>query len=547
MEKKSLKWLYKNGKSSIPAMVLLSVFSASLSLLSLRFVEASRSLINIAIGSAEGSFRNAVLLLLCLLGLQLVLQIGINFLQVHASARLEISLKQKIFRRLIRKEYLAVSKFHSGELLNRLNSDISVIVNGIVTVIPAAVLFLTSIVGGFIMLYSIDRVLAGLILAIGPFVLIGARLYSRRYKALHKKCQEADGKTKSFMLEILQNLLVVKSFGNETPVMEKSSGLQNESYRLRIKRTKVSVVAHVGLFLIFNAGYYFAVAFGAYRLSTGTGINFGDFTAILQLVNQIQSPFKQIASLIPQVFSTIASAERMLELEELAEEKEEKSVNAREVYRGLEEIVFDHVSFSYNQDSTVSGIDMHIKKGEHVVVAGESGAGKSTAVKLLLSIFQPQEGKIYLKTKNGNIPISCQTRSLFAYVPQGNLILSGTIRENITFACGAASEEEIIKSAKIAQIWDFIESLEDGLDTKIGEKGLGLSEGQAQRIAIARAILYDAPVLLLDEATSALDSDTEIALLRAIRSMTDKTCILVSHKKAAFEICDRVLYVEKKR
>ncbi len=547
MEKKSLKWLYKNGKSSIPAMALLSVFSASLSLLSLRFVEASRSLINIAIGSAEGSFRNAVLLLLCLLGLQLVLQIGINFLQVHASARLEISLKQKIFRRLIRKEYLAVSKFHSGELLNRLNSDISVIVNGIVTVIPAAVLFLTSIVGGFIMLYSIDRVLAGLILAIGPFVLIGARLYSRRYKALHKKCQEADGKTKSFMLEILQNLLVVKSFGNETPVMEKSSGLQNESYRLRIKRTKVSVVAHVGLFLIFNAGYYFAVAFGAYRLSTGTGINFGDFTAILQLVNQIQSPFKQIASLIPQVFSTIASAERMLELEELAEEKEEKSVNAREVYRGLEEIVFDHVSFSYNQDSTVSGIDMHIKKGEHVVVAGESGAGKSTAVKLLLSIFQPQEGKIYLKTKNGNIPISCQTRSLFAYVPQGNLILSGTIRENITFACGAASEEEIIKSAKIAQIWDFIESLEDGLDTKIGEKGLGLSEGQAQRIAIARAILYDAPVLLLDEATSALDSDTEIALLRAIRSMTDKTCILVSHKKAAFEICDRVLYVEKKR
>lgn len=547
MEKKSLKWLYKNGKSSIPAMVLLSVFSASLSLLSLRFVEASRSLINIAIGSAEGSFRNAVLLLLCLLGLQLVLQIGINFLQVHASARLEISLKQKIFRRLIRKEYLAVSKFHSGELLNRLNSDISVIVNGIVTVIPAAVLFLTSIVGGFIMLYSIDRVLAGLILAIGPFVLIGARLYSRRYKALHKKCQEADGKTKSFMLEILQNLLVVKSFGNETPVMEKSSGLQNESYRLRIKRTKVSVVAHVGLFLIFNAGYYFAVAFGAYRLSTGTGINFGDFTAILQLVNQIQSPFKQIASLIPQVFSTIASAERMLELEELAEEKEEKSVNGREVYRSLEEIVFDHVSFSYNQDSTVSGIDMHIKKGEHVVVAGESGAGKSTAVKLLLSIFQPQEGKIYLKTKNGNIPVSCQTRSLFAYVPQGNLILSGTIRENITFACGAASEEEIIKSAKIAQIWDFIESLEDGLDTKIGEKGLGLSEGQAQRIAIARAILYDAPVLLLDEATSALDSDTEIALLRAIRSMTDKTCILVSHKKAAFEICDRVLYVEKKR
>ena len=510
-------------------MVLLSVFSASLSLLSLRFVEASRSLINIAIGSAEGSFRNAVLLLLCLLGLQLVLQIGINFLQVHASARLEISLKQKIFRRLIRKEYLAVSKFHSGELLNRLNSDISVIVNGIVTVIPAAVLFLTSIVGGFIMLYSIDRVLAGLILAIGPFVLIGARLYSRRYKALHKKCQEADGKTKSFMLEILQNLLVVKSFGNETPVMEKSSGLQNESYRLRIKRTKVSVVAHVGLFLIFNAGYYFAVAFGAYRLSTGTGINFGDFTAILQLVNQIQSPFKQIASLIPQVFSTIASAERMLELEELAEEKEEKSVNAREVYRGLEEIVFDHVSFSYNQDSTVSGIDMHIKKGEHVVVAGESGAGKSTVLKLLLGLYEPERGTITIGGRKVSDITDQERRTCIGCVEQHFFRVPGTIREQITLGDPRITGEMAEKAARLAGIHTSIETLPDGYETVCTE-GI-FSQGEWQLLSIARAVAADPAVLLLDEITANLDAETEARVLEALSSASrGRTVLSVSHR-----------------
>ena len=404
---------------------------------------------------------------------------------------------------------------------------------------------MTTVIGSFIYLFRIDNTLALIILAVGPFVAVGARLYSRKYKILHKKCQEADGKTKSFMLEILQNLLVVKSFSNEERVIGKSEELQNRSYKLRVIRTKISTVAHVGMFLIFNAGYYFAVAYGAWRISTGV-INFGDFTAILQLVNQIQSPFKDISSLVPQVFAVIASAERIIELEDAADEPSvEMPINPADVYSKMEEIVFDNAEFSYSRDSIVSGINMHIKKGECVVIGGESGVGKSTAVKLLLGIFEPDKGKIYIKTTDGEIPVEKSTRPLFSYVPQGNLILSGTIRENITFACSDATEEDIIKSAKIAQIWDFICTLDKGLDTEIGEKGLGLSEGQAQRISIARAILYGAPVLLLDECTSALDSETESALLKAIREMTDKTCIIISHKKAAFEMCDHVEYVKK--
>lgn len=545
MKNQPLQWVLKNARKSIPAILLLSGLSACLSLLSLEFVKASRSLVNIATDSGTGSFGHAAFLLIILLLGQLGMQLVVKLLQTHISSRLEISMKQRIFRSLIGKKYLAIADYHSGELLNRLNSDISTVVNAIVTVAPSAVLFITLIIGGFSMLYSIDRTLALIILAIGPLVAAGARLYSAKYKLLHKKCQAADGKTKSYMLEILQNLLVVKSFSNEQPVLEKSEDLQNHSYRLRIHRTKVSCVAHVGMFLIFNAGYYFALAYGAYQLSL-SAIAVGDFTAMLQLVNQIQTPFKNLSALVPQVFSMLASAERLMELEHLESEDAVEKLDAKAIYDKLDAIVFDNVTFSYNQDSTVSGINMSFQKGEQIVVAGESGVGKSTALKLLLSIFKPQTGEIYLQCDGKKIPVNEASRSLFSYVPQGNLILSGTIRENITFANGDVSEDAIIQSAKVAQIWDFINGLEKGLDTEIGEKGLGLSEGQAQRISIARAILYDAPILLLDEATSALDSQTELALLQAIREMTDKTCVLVSHKQAAFDFCDRVVYVEKK-
>ena len=204
------------------------------------------------------------------------------------------------------------------------------------------------------------------------------------------------------------------------------------------------------------------------------------------------------------------------------------------------------MTFSYSDDSVVSGINMRIKKGQCVVIAGESGAGKSTAIKLLLGIMGVESGRIYIRGGFGEIEVGKETRPLFAYVPQGNLILSGTIRENISFGHLDAKEDDIIKACKVAQIWDFINTLDLGLDTELGEKGLGISEGQAQRISIARALLHNAPILLLDESTSALDSDTEKALLSAIREMTDKTCIIVSHKQAAFDICDNVICIEKK-
>lgn len=539
------KWIVKNGKKSIPVIIMLTAMSTALSLIQVRFATASKSVMDIATKTESGSLSSAFFVLVALLLVRLVLQIIVNYLNVHACSRFEISLKRHLFKLLINKDYLSVMHFHSGELLNRINSDVSVIVNGIIAIIPSAALFLTSIVGAFCVLYSIDSTLALIILCVGPLVAVGARVYSGRYKIMHKKCQECDGRTKSFMLEILQNLLVVKSFGCEENMLDKSEALQRESYRLKVKRVTTSVIAQIGMFLIFNAGYYFAMSYAAYRLSLGQ-LTYGDVTAILALVSQIQSPFKSMSSLVPQAFAVSASVERLLELENIRDESLSGETLPENIYDRAESIVFDNVTFSYSNDSVVSGINMKIKKGECVVVAGESGAGKSTAIKLLLGIMSPDSGSIYLTYDGGRIPLGSNTRSLFAYVPQGNLILSGTIRENITFGKDNVKEEDVIKAAKIAQIWDFITTLDKGLDTELGEKGLGLSEGQTQRISIARAILHDAPVLLLDESTSALDSVTEMNLLKAIREMTEKTCIIVSHKQAAFDICDSVVYIEKR-
>lgn len=536
-------WLIRHSRTSLIFIVLLTVTSILLSLLSLNFVSVSRELINIAVGTSEGSLVGMGIVLVVLLALRLLLQTATSYINVHASSRFEISLKRSIFKELISKDYLSLSAYHSGELLNRINNDVSVIVNGVITLLPSAALFLTSIIGGFVYLYTIDKLLALLILAVGPLVFVGAHLYSKRYKQLHKQCQDANGKTQAFMLEMLQNLLVIKSFKNENTVLDHNEELQRKSYRLRVRRTTVSVISNIAMFLVFNAGYYFSLAYGAYRLSSGA-ITYGDVTAILQLVNQIQSPFKSISGLVPQFFSMLASAERIIELEALLPEAQTGTAALPEdIYSSASEIVFDNVRFSYNSDSKISVMNFRIPLHSFTAIAGESGIGKSTAIKLLLGILTPQSGRIYIKARDAEYELGSLNRSLFAYVPQGNLILSGSIRENIAFSGENVTDEAVIASAKDAQIWEFIRTLEDGMDTYIGEKGLGLSEGQAQRLSVARALLSNAPILLLDESTSALDPNTEAALLHALKKIPGKTCIIVSHKKAALEICDNIVHI----
>jgi len=541
----ALKWIYGESRRIIPAIILLSIFGILLSSLSVSFALVSKNVIDAAVGSLSNNVVTESIKLAILIAAQLVLQVLVSTLDIRIVGRFAMSMRKKLFGNLLMKDYTSVNNYHSGELINRLNSDISFVSGAVVEIIPNVLGFLVRIVLSFVALFSLDMTFALICLAIGPVVLMASYIYRRRMKGLQKKCQESDGKTRSFMQECLQNILVIKSFGNEKAVVNHSTELQNENYRYNIKRNNVSIAANILFYIAATIVFYFALAWGAYRILTGV-ITFGTLTAMLQLVGQIQIPFRSLSSIVPRYFSMIVSAERIMEILDLPDEEDSScsELDCERIYRDAEEIVFNNVSFAYDNTGVLDQTDLIIKKGDFIAVGGSSGIGKSTFLKLLLGIISPTSGEIYIKLKNGErIALGRRTRGIFAYVPQGNMILSGTIRDNISFSDKALDDEYIVECAKTAEIWEFIDSLPDKLDTVLGEKGLGLSEGQIQRIAVARALYHDAPIILLDEATSALDEKTEAALLANIKNTRDKTCIIVSHRKAAFEICNKSVLI----
>ena len=372
--------------------------------------------------------------------------------------------------------------------------------------------------------------------------MIAAYIYKKKIKTLHIKCRESDGRVRSHLQETIQNFIVVKAFAKESLMRKKSQELQYENYRLNVKRSVIGIISNVLFFLAMTVGYYAALGWGVYRLSVGT-ITFGTLTAMLALVGQIQSPFREVASVLPQCYMVLASTERLIDIDNLSDDRTGEKLTQKDM-RDFLAIVFDDVHFSYGEVDVLKGISFTVKKGEFVALCGISGAGKSTLSKILLSVISQDKGSTYIKTKERDIPVSSGTRKLFSYVPQGNLILSGTIRDNITFCDENPDEEKIIRAATAAQIIDDIQNLPQGFDTILGGKGHGLSEGQVQRLAIARALYYDAPVLLLDEATSSLDIATEEKLLKSIKAMTDKTCIIVSHRREVLDACDKTYILQ---
>ncbi len=551
MKKQSaLRWDLQIAKKVWRGIVALSVCGVIYSVLGASFALTSKNVVDTAVSALTGgapmeTLFHACVFLALLVVIQLLMQVGVSELTVRLSGKISILCKTKLFASLIHKEAGSVLSYHSGELLTRLTSDVSVVSTATSTLLPDVIHYVTRALASFVVLYTLDRTFALLCLLVLPIVLIASSIYRKKMKSLHKKVQESDGKTRSFMQETLANLLVIKSFGNETRIVDNATRLQKENYRFNLKRNHISIIMNVFFYIAMTAGYYFALGWGAVRLSQGL-MSFGTLTAILQLVEQLQSPFRSLASLLPQYYAMTASTERILELEELPEEETAgEEFKREEIYENVAAFCVENLTFSYEDKTVLRGVSFRLNKGEFAAVTGLSGAGKSTLLKLFLGIMEPEEGEIYLLTKNGEkIPLDAKTRPLFAYVPQGNMILSGSVRENIAFAKENATEEEIICAAKDACIWEEIEKLPEGLDTKLGEGGLGLSEGQVQRLAIARALLYDAPVLLLDECTSALDEETEKSVLEHLIAKKQKTCCIISHKAAAKECCNVNFYVE---
>lgn len=544
-DKNVIKWIFNVCRAQIPAVIFIIAFNVVQGVTSVLFANFSKNVIDGA--TVHGEMKYVVKYAVMLLGvvfLQLTINIVRNSIAERCKARLDVIFRSYILDRIMKKDYAAVTKYHTGELQNRLFNDVNVVTDGFTKILPNSVYFVTRLASSLIYLIIIDKIFALVFVVGGLVVFATAQLFRKQLKALHKRVQETEGETRSFVQELVINLLAVKAFSVEDKMRENADELQEKNYKARIKRRNFSIVTNAGLGAVFNVGSVFAIFFGAYRILMGT-MTYGTVTAMIQLVNQVQVPFASLSGVMPQYFSMIASAERIMELDNLADEVDlnSRDYDRNKIYSTLKAICFKNISFKYDRDIILDNTSLSIDKGDFVAIMGISGIGKSTLLKLLLGVFNAQSGEIYIDCADGRIPVDRHTRKLFTYVPQGNMLISGTIRDNLTFVNDDVTEQEIEEAVRISCAKQFIDELPMGIETVIGEKGLGLSEGQVQRLAIARSLLSKAPVLLLDEATSALDEETEKQFLTNLREMSNVTCIIVSHKKAALEICNKHIQI----
>lgn len=545
--KSALLWIFKAAKKHTFLLVLLSLANIITSTSYIGLALVSRRAINIVISSNLTNYKehliNCCILALAIIIVQLLLTLFESHLKAVIRGRFEISMRRRFFENITSKKYSEIKKYHSGDILNRFTSDIDMVVGGVTEFVPQAVSIISKIVSGIIVVSAFSKGFAIVVVAVGLAVTLFSTVISPLFKRMHKSVQQASGVVRGFTQECVENIVVVKSFSSKVPLLNQLAQYMKTLYRKKINRNHVSNATHGGLFIVFTAGYYATLFWGAFEIATGK-MDYGTLTAFLQIVSNIRTPFYNASGLITRLYSALASAERLMEMEALECEPVDNSFNANKVYESLTEIKAEGLSFSYGEGNVISGSSFSIKKGSFVSFTGASGAGKSTLFRLMLGLYNPTEGKLSLITENGEIAVNATTRSLFAYVPQGNLLLSGTIAENIAFGNSNAGQAELDKAAELACLKELIDSLPEGYNTVLGERGLGLSEGQIQRISIARALLSDAPILLLDECTSALDEKTELQLLENITKLTNKTVVFISHRNAALSICNQHLRLE---
>ena len=537
-KKSSVKWIFSNSLKVLPSVAILTLLGILVSYISVKFAVASMDLLDSAMGKNNLSFSSCILNIALLLAVDLLMQVAYTLLDIRVRTKYNHHLQRRLFKTIITRSCPDIGKYHSGELINRLTNDINMINTNVVDVIPGTFTLVSGIVFSFIEMFKLDMMLSVICLALGPVVLFSATIYGRKMKGLYKDCRQSDGKIRSFMQECIQNIIVVKAFRREKQFSLHADVLRKENFKLNMKRGYISIGVNVLYYVALTAAYYLAVAWCAYKISVGI-MTVGAFTAIIQLVGSIQTPFKDVAGIIPKFYSACASAERIMEIEEA----EAEVTDSKTDFNRFSLLSVKNLSFSYDNEHILKNASFELKRGEIAVIHGQSGIGKSTFFKILLGVLKPTEGEAVLELENNTQNAGASTRAAFSYVPQGNMLISGTVKENIAFF-DEIDEEKIEKASILSCVKEFADTLPNGFDTVIGENGTGLSEGQIQRIAIARAFYSDAPVILLDEATSALDETTEFKILENIKKLTDKTCIIITHRPQAFEICDKSILLE---
>ncbi len=548
MKNNTLRWLSGvMGKHKINVL-LLSLIQALLGGSGVIYALLLRDGIDSAAEKDRSGFILALVSVIVLVAVQITLRAVVRWLEEHSRSAMENILKSRLFETLLKKDYASVTDIHSGEWMNRLTSDTKVAADGMVDILPGVVGMAVKMAGAFVMLLVIEKRFLFIILPGGAALLLLTYLFRKVLKRLHKSIQENDGRLRIFLQEHLGSLIIVRSFSAEEHTAEQGKQKMSAHKDARMKRNHFSNVCNIGFSAAMNGMYLVGFAYCGFGIISGT-VSYGTLTAILQLISQIQSPFANITGYLPKFYAMTASADRLREAEDFADDCTDEAFDSGEIKdfydNEFSAVKLDNVCFKYKDDdreSVLENVSFVINKGENLAFTGHSGCGKSTVLKLLMCLYHCDGGRIMIqKTDGTETELTGRWHRLFAYVPQGNHLMNGTIRDIIAFSDKEADEDRIRSALKISCAEEFISDLENGIDTMLGERGAGLSEGQMQRIAVARAIYSDAPVLLLDEATSSLDEATEKQLLENIRSMTDKTVLIVTHRPKALEICDKTI------
>ena len=548
IDKNALSFIYKIAGKKKFYIVLLLVIQVALGLLSVRFALELKDLINAAVASKSTLFYMEVTRVLGIIMAQLALRAVERYVMERCSSDLENAFKERLFSTLFSKDFGQVSSVHSAIWMNKLTSDTVVVGNAMTQIFPNLAGMVVKLVAAGVAILYLEPKFGYLIVPGGLLLVVFSYGFRRQMKTYHKRVQEKDGDLRVLLQDYLGSMAIVKTFAMNKEVVDDVDQAMKEHRKARMKKNNFSNFCNTGFSIVMNGIYLCGIFYCTHGILKGT-MSYGTLMAIVQLIGQVQSPMANITSFIPRFYAMVSSAERLMEAEGLQGYSSNTMLNKKQVQEFYEQafssIQLQNVNFSYpNEDTNVlQDYSFCIKKKEYVAFTGHSGCGKSTVLKMMLGLYQPQQGTCALYDQEQK-PYSIQDyQRLFAYVPQGNYLMSGTIRSIIAFADqkDQYNDQRIQNALTIACADSFVNALEDGVDTQLGERGLGLSEGQMQRIAIARAIYADCPILFLDESTSALDDQTEQQVLENLRSMTDKTVLIITHRARALSICDRII------
>ena len=544
---KYLRWISKLAAPVAPMLTGAVLCQLVLVGIALCYVYISKSLVDVASGVGEGGARELVLLG-CAMVLTILLRIGfqscISYVESKAEIKIANSLRQREFDKLMHLKSDYRKHWHSGDLVNRMQSDVSAVASSIGRVIPNLTGAVLKFSAAFAYMLVLEARLAWLLVLVIPVGVFGGRFVLRRTRALTLAVREGDGKVQSHVQESVQHLPVIQGLEYGANSSSELEMIQDDFYSKIMRRTRFSIVARILTALAFSLGYAIAFLWGVRGIWLGS-VSFGLMTAFLQLVGQIQRPLLEMSEQLPSLFHCSASIDRLMEIEAMPGEEEGEAL----MMDGIAGVRLENLSFHYpdGEEMIFDNFSHDFKPGSRTAVIGETGIGKSTLIKLLMSLLQADSGRITLYDLKGDCAeASSRTRCNMVYVPQGNTLFSGSIRENLLMGKPDADESQMREALHRAAA-DFVDRMPEGLDSQCFEAGGGLSEGQAQRIAIARALLRPGSILLLDEFSSALDPETEELLLERLNDgSSDKTMIFITHRERVADYCDSILRLDRK-